>query len=61
MIYCVDMGVYSTMTSDYYYDRFYLVYRLLDFVYAVFGMSHCIIVTCIYLEFRVSLKFRVDR
>jgi hypothetical protein len=25
MIYCVDMGVFSTMTSDYDHDRFYLV------------------------------------
>ena len=25
MIYCVDMEVSSTMTSDYDYDRFYLV------------------------------------
>ena len=25
MIYCVDMGVSSTMTSDYDHDRFYVL------------------------------------
>ena len=51
MIYCVVMGVSSTMTSDYDYDRFYLVYRLLDFVYAVVGN---VLWFCVF-----NYKFRV--
>ena len=53
MIYCVDMGVSSTMTSDYDHDRFYVMWRFLGFVYAVIGTSHCIMVLCIYLKYRI--------
>ena len=43
------------MTSDYDHDRFYVMWRFLVFVYAVVVIvtSHCTILTCIYLKFRV--------